>query len=272
MSLSFKDFYSFQLLLKEDNILNIDDLLSYAYDYISNEYKMDALFKKWVTREVKRYIATSETNFPTHTPNPNDPAWYKNVTNAKVFKYPVTDTNFISFLKKITNCLQFYNLFMTDLEKGKLLKMTVEDVYKKYDDLMKGSLIEGKDFKTVLNFKDGFKIIKLLTPKAYEQHGAKASNCVSSGFFSNCDGKLKSSTNIYGLYKNTKAKATIGVDGNKLSEVAFFSDKYRPYILEFIKKFNLKPDVYGGLSDEGLADWPPYEKYLDSIGFDREED
>jgi hypothetical protein len=165
------------------------------------------------------------------------------------------------------------------LEQSKILKMSLSYVERRNEQLLKSNdeIVEGRDVITVMSFENGLKWKKLLTAASYQCHGQSASNCVSSQFYIDItkrDPKVhKKNTidGIYGLYKGTKAKATLAVsNGNRINEIAFFGKGYKPFILELIKKYKLVPDIYCSLSDEDLCEWPPYEEYLDSIGFDRE--
>jgi phage anti-repressor protein len=162
--------------------------------------------------------------------------------------------------------------------QSKILKMSLSQVEQKNEQLLKNNdeVVEGRDVITVMSFENGLKWKKLLTAASYQCHGRSASNCLDPQLYIsikqyNPEAHEKNTVDgIYGLYKGTKAKATLAVGkGNRINEVAFFGKEYRPFILELMKKYKLVPDIYWSLCDEGLCKWPPYEEYLDSVGYDR---
>jgi len=262
-------------LISEDNILNIDDFVEfyvsqYVYygDRISKYSPEDTnIVVKWITREVKRRVATDTTPFSKYNSSHQGPEWYKEIEDGKMFIIPLSREEYEytrTIDKDLFRCLAYFRS-LTPKEKSKFIKLSIEEVLKRYEEEFVGKPQENKDYKVVMTFEDGFKIVELLTAKGFCYHGKKASNCVSPQMYAD----HKENYIIYGLWNsNNSVKATIGLDRKRgtLNELASFSPKYYPYIFEFIKSRDLLPEVHGGLSDEILLSYKPYIEYLAAKG------
>jgi len=263
------------VILSEDNVGNIEDVV----DLVNRVFcRSDELIKQWCIRETKRFIANTDLGLPAYSNTSKLPPWAKNTNDLKEFISEKMPNELYDFIfTRLRNAVEGMALWDKKTQ-SKILKMSLSQVEVRNKQLLNADsdIVEGRDVITVMSFDNGLKWKKLLTAASYQCHGKSASNCVSTTFyiqskkFSPDSLKKETRDGIYGLYNDTNAKATLGIRDNKISEVAFFGEKYKPYILELIKKYKLVPEVYCALSDSGLCKWPPYEEYLDSIGYDRE--
>lgn len=264
-------------ILNEDNLLNPDELIDYVMWNANNhrEFKILSdddknLFKKWISRDIKRKVANDVTPFRRYSKRMGGPEWYSTVKDGKVFKIPVKDIAEGEYLSKLETLVFNAVKYFTEIdakERSKVMKITLQDAIQRYDEIFGKMPKENVDYKVVMNFEDGFKIVKLLTKLGYAYHGKGTSNCVSPEM---CK---KGHTIIYGLWNpNNKPKATIGFDTstpNRFGEVAAFSTKYAPHLFDFIKTNNLTPAKVHIIGDDLFRNLPQYDEYLKSKGFDR---
>lgn len=270
------------ILINEDNILNIDDFVEFHFKlhvYYGNRISQYSpedteIVVKWMTRELKRRVAADITPFSKYDTSYQGPEWYKEIEDGKVFIIPIETREQGKYLdiigKDLTQCLTYFRS-LTPKEKSKFIKLSMEEVLKRYKEEFVGKPQENRDYKVVMTFEDGFKIVELLTAKGFCYHGKKASNCVGPQMYTD----HKEFYIIYGLWNsNNSVKATIGLDRetSKIMELASFSPKYHPYIFEFIKSRDLLPGVHGGLSDDILLRYKPYIEYLAAKGIEKVEE
>lgn len=258
-------------ILNEDNLLNPDELI----DFLTVDSDRDAelsdeekvLFKKWVSRDIKRKVANETTPYRRYNKRMGGEDWYSTVKGGKIFKIPAINIDEMNYTvytlgNLVRGALRYYKM-IDATEKSKVLKYTLQDAAEKNKKMFASKPKENVDYKVVMNFDDGFKIVKLLTKLAYAYHGKGASNCVSPEM---CK---RGNDEIYGLWNpNNKVKATIGLQPktNKIVEIASFSDKYAPYMFEFIKTNNLVPAASFIMGDELFDNFPAYAEYLASKG------
>ena len=266
-------------ILNEDNLLNPDELIDFLVDWNHLDYNKELsndeknLFKKWVSRDIKRKVAAETTCFRHYNKRMGGPKWYSTVKDSKIFKIPVQTIDEGDYLtytlgNLVSGAMRYYKM-VNEKEKSKVLKITLQDAIERYKKMFEGKPKENVDYKVVMRFDDGFKIVKLLSKTGYTYHGVGASNCVSPELFKTAE--------IYGLWNpNNKVKATIGLQPktNKINELASFSKKYTAYLFEFIKTNNLVP--HRGSSDETIIgedevfnNFPKYTEYLASKGINR---
>ena len=101
------------------------------------------------------------------------------------------------------------------------------------------------DYQIFLDFEDGFKFIKLVGEKSYKKEGFLMSHCVASYY-------KRSDSEIYSLRdKNNNPHATIEVVRNrgKIEQIkgkgnGVIHPLYANYILDFIRKINLRVSKY----------------------------
>lgn len=260
-------------ILNEDNLLNPDDLIDFLMMIsadmdreLTNDEK--AIFKKWVGRDIKRKVAAEVTPFEPYTKEMGGPSWYNTVKDGKIYLRPSRSMEAADYavytLGNIVRGALLYYKMIDAKERTKVLKITLQDAYKRYKKAYADKPKENVDYKVVMKFTDGFKIVELLSRLGYSYQGKSASNCVSPEMCK--QGNLE----IYGLWNpNNKAKGTIALElnTNKILEVAVFSTKYAPYLFEFIKANNLVPVVGSFVGeDETFGDFPAYAEYLTSKG------
>jgi hypothetical protein len=257
-------------IIVEDNILNPDELIDYLMTPVNSDIRLSddekSLFRKWVSRDIKRKIASEPTPFRSYDPQKGAPEWHKSVKDGKVFKLPFSaeEGNYLTnILGNLIRDALLYFKAIDAKEKSKVLKITLQDASQRYKKIFAGNPKENVDYKVVMKFNDGFKIVKLLTALGYSYQGEEASNCVSPEM---CE---LGNDEIYGLWNpNNKAKATIGLEPNtnKILELAAFSEKYAPYLFAFIKANNLIPTGPFVIGDEIFDDFPEYHEYLSLKG------
>ena len=268
-------------LISEDNILNIDDFVEFFVklnvyygprgNRISKYSPEDTdIVVKWITREVKRRVATDTTPFSKYNTSHQGPEWYREIEDGKMFIIPVQSREESVYLSTLNTDLAKSLTYFRSLiskEKSKFIKLSMEEVLKRYKEEFVCKPQENNDYKVVMTFVGGFNIVELLTAIGYSYHGKKASNCVGPRMYTD----HKEDCTVYGLWNsNNNAKATIGVNTKKgtIDELASFSPKYHPYIFEFIKSRDLLPGVHGGLSDAILLGYKPYIEYLAAKGIE----
>ena len=258
------------IILNEDNLLNPDDLIDYLMQSVNSDTELSndekLLFKKWISRDIKKKVANETTPLRLYNKQMGGPEWYDTIKGSKIFKIPVKDideSNYIQVLGEIVkNALKYFKI-VDAKEKSKVMKITLQAAGERYVQMFEGKPKENVDYKVVMNFGDGFKIVKLLSKLGYAYHGKGASNCVAPEM---CK---RDNDEIYGLWNpNNKVKATIGLKPktNKIMEIASFSDKYAPYMFEFIKTNNLVPAASFIMGDELFDKFPAYAEYLASKG------
>src|ERR1035437_3623116 len=103
---------------------------------------------------------------------------------------------------------------------------------------------EGKDIKTLQTFTDGFRIVELLSSNARKEEGEIMGHCIGGGQYEN-------SRNVSLRDKNGFPHATMqfanlgGKYSNIINQIKGKAnqpiiEKYRPYIIDFITKNNLR--------------------------------
>ena len=111
------------------------------------------------------------------------PKWYSSVKDGKIFKIPVQTIEEVDYLTytlgNLVRDAMLYYKTVDKKEKSKVLKITLQDAIERYKKMFEGKPKENVDYKVVMGFDDGFKIVKLLSKKGYAYHGVGASNCVT---------------------------------------------------------------------------------------------
>jgi len=110
---------------------------------------------------------------------------------------------------------------------------------------------EKQDKEVIMTFKDGFKVLRLLTPAALDEEARYMGHCVGQSFYDKCveDGSVL----IYSLRdRKGEPHATIEVRDGKVIQCKGKSNrllvsKYCPYVQDFVKEQKLDPsgDVQG---------------------------
>jgi hypothetical protein len=126
-------------------------------------------------------------------------------------------------------------------------------------------LCEGEDYEIVIDFKDGFKLVKLLSKDAFDREGNLMSHCVSS-FFG------KNNTSIYSLYDaRNMPHATLEFPENatefhqcKGKGNGSIHNKYIGYILKAAEHFNIsiRKSEMRYLGYQCLSDYPKEARKL----------
>lgn len=94
---------------------------------------------------------------------------------------------------------------------------------------------EGKDFEIVLDFKDGFKIIKLKSKNSYQREGKLMSHCVSSYFGRSDD--IYSLRDKYNAPHCTMSKSSKQIKGKGNGKI---HPKYIDYVIKFLEFSGVK--------------------------------
>lgn len=102
---------------------------------------------------------------------------------------------------------------------------------------------EGHDTKVVLDFEDGFKIVRLLTPQALQRETAFCKHCVGRGGYD--EAVLDGSTQIYSLRNaENSPQATLEVKGRDVKQVKGYrngevGEAVRQHVIQFIIRAGL---------------------------------
>lgn len=94
---------------------------------------------------------------------------------------------------------------------------------------------EGEDFDVILDFKDGFRVIKLKSKKSYQREGHLMSHCVSTYFNINEDiFSLRDKNNMPHCTMSKSSQQIKGKGNGKIHP------KYIDYVIEFLEFLDIK--------------------------------
>ena len=142
---------------------------------------------------------------------------------------------------KLSNVEHIIDYLCSDKAPKRLDRATYKDMLMKAEKWSISLQKNGKDYietkkdiETVLDFKDGFKIVKLLSKRAFNREGKLMRHCVESYFSSNDE--------IYSLRdKTNKPHATMSKNSEQIKGKGngSINPKYVKYVVEFLEFLNI---------------------------------
>ena len=252
----------------EANIFS-KDAISRTIDELTKEKSVnDRRIIDWLKKAEEKYFQDKtydDVNIRSgiltpHTRTSGEPEWASNTY----------DINYTSERKDFLNHVIDFFKTKNDDYLNKLQKKTPKDIYinevPDWDDEMKrgaeqeeNSLVLDVDYKVIYNWNDGMKMVEHITKKACEFEGNTMGHCAGGynpGQLLSLWDKKNAPHVTLELVKNKSIKQIKG-KGN-----AAPVDKYKPYIIEFIKKFKLK--VIGDGRNIGMQEYNKVFYFPDS--------
>jgi hypothetical protein len=256
------------LQIYEANIFS-KGAISSTIDELTKEKNVDdRRVIDWLKKAEEKYFQDSSYDdanigsgiLTPHARTPDEPEWA-----SKTY-----DINYTSERKNFLNHVIDFFKSKDDDYLNKLSKKTPKDIYLSevpaWDAEMsrnakqaENSLVLNVDYKVVYSWNDGMKMIEHITKKACEFEGNTMGHCAGGydpgQLLSLWDKKNEPHVTL----EITKSKSVKQIKGKANAAPV---DKYKPYIIEFIKKFKLK--VIGDGRNIGMSQYDKTYYFPDS--------
>lgn len=258
-------------ILGEANLFDVGPIKNTLSKLLGDKEVSDSRIVDWLNKAEKKFLQNNNNDeinirggiISKHVTQSNDPSWAAD-------SYDITySSQRIGFLGHVVDFLKSRD----EDYLNKLYKKTPEEIYsrevpawdielKNPKKAAKNDLIEGTDYKILKQWTDGMKIIATLSPKAGKYEGDTMGHC--AGDYD--PKKLRSlwdsqnEPHVTLEFSGTKNIQQIKGKGN-----APPINKYKPYIIEYIKENNF--EVEGDGRNIGMVAWEGIYYFRDSTQF-----
>lgn len=269
----------FLQLIGEANISNVEKLESSIQSLLDSKNVTKEPIKKWFMTQFKKWYTSDkddrEKNLVPHQYQDGEPEW---MSKPGIMDFGGFDDNVV---QKLNHIIDYFNT-LDDTKLEKIVKIPYAEVLNqvnKWEELMKSrlkkrkvrinGLEEGVDYE-VLKSYGKYYMAKLLSKKAYKQEGDLMGHCV--GGYCPTNSNIVSLWDSKGMphatleFKDKELKRVVQIKG-KSNEAP--SDKYVPYIVDFIKSFNISVEGDGaniGMTEyENKFYWEDSDEWINNI-------
>lgn len=237
---------TFRSYILEANLVSKTPLINAIHTLLTNKRVAKQEIVNWFNKQfINWFISPNDDQdkqsfISRYTPQEHDPLWMK---NKDIFVFNQFNSEYTDYLNHVIDYLNTLN----DIELKSLYKepypVIVQKV-QKWDEYLKKQqtkkqedLTEDVDYKVIIDFKDGYQFVELLSQKAYTREGNLMGHCVGDYF----EYKDEEGIDIFSLFdKNQQPHCTIETQSRqyiqqikgKANEAP--KEKYIPYIKQFI--------------------------------------
>lgn len=229
--------------LVEANLFSTEPILA-ALDEILKQRQADPDIVKWFNTKYLNWYKSAEDddlkNIRPHEVKSGEPDWARNTVDFQGFTQQ--EKNNILHIIDYFNSLDNQNRSKIEKEPYKVIINKVAEWDKQLAANMEKAAVvgeEGKDYETVMRFPDGFSIVRLISKEAYKNEGDAMGHCVG-GYCPDSGSIIYSLRSPKGTSHATIEYINKAIRQIKGKQNAAPIEKYRPYLIEFIKKNKMK--------------------------------